>query len=205
MAANTLATATLLEECSKAGVRKLVFSSSSAIYGDDPAQPKDESMTPRPISPYGLSKLDGEILCGIFSKSGRLKTACLRYFNVFGPRQDVGSAYAAAIPIFICKALKDEDIPVYGDGSQTRDFVFVKEIAAANAFMAKSDFEGVCNVGYGKTVEIGALAKRIVAELGSKSKIVIYRNAPETSSIPARGPTSFSPQATPTPPASTKA
>ena len=176
MTANTVAIAALLEEASSAGVRKLVFSSSSAVYGDGPGQPKTEDMKPAPISPYGLSKLDGEFLCDIFSKAGRIKTACLRYFNVFGPRQDPKSAYAAAIPIFISKALKGEDIPIFGDGSQTRDFVYVKEIAAANAFMAESDFEGVYNVGYGRTTEVGALAHRIVKLMNSKSKVV---NLPE--------------------------
>lgn len=170
--ANTVATATLLEEAAAAGVGKLVFSSSSAVYGDAPGQPKSESMTPCPISPYGLSKLDGEILCEIFSRSGRLKTACLRYFNVFGPRQNPGSAYAAAIPIFISKALKGEDLPIYGDGTQTRDFVYVKEVAAANVFMAESSLEGVFNVGYGRINEVGSIARRIVEMAGSKSKVL---------------------------------
>lgn len=176
MTANTVAVAALLEEAVAAGVRKVVFSSSSAVYGDAPGQPKTEDMKPAPISPYGLSKLDGEFLCDIFSKTGKIKTACLRYFNVFGPRQDPKSAYAAAIPIFISKALKGEDIPIFGDGSQTRDFVYVKEIAAANAFMAESDNQGVFNVGYGKTTEVGALAHRIVKLMNSKSKVV---NMPE--------------------------
>ena len=173
---NTEGTAIVLEVAAKAGVRKLVLSSSSAIYGDDPEQPKRESMKPCPISPYGLSKLDGEFLCEIFSREGRIKTACLRYFNVFGPRQNPKSAYAAAIPIFVSKALKGEDIPIYGDGTQTRDFVYVKEIAAANAFMAESEFQGVYNVGYGKTTEVGALAREIVRITNSKSKVL---NLPE--------------------------
>jgi len=173
---NTEGTAIVLEEAAKAGVRKLVLSSSSAVYGDDPEQPKRETMKPCPISPYGLSKLDGEFLCDIFAREGRIKTASLRYFNVFGPRQNPKSAYAAAIPIFVSKALKGEDIPIYGDGTQTRDFIYVKEIAAANAFMAESEFQGVYNVGYGKAAEVGAIAKEIVRITGSKSKIA---NLPE--------------------------
>ncbi len=173
---NSIGTAIVLEEAVKAGVRKLVLSSTSAIYGDDPEQPKRESMRPCPISPYGLSKLDGEALCEIFSRQGRIKTACLRYFNVFGPRQNPQSAYAAAIPIFVSKALKGEDIPIYGDGTQTRDFVYVKEIAAANAFAAESELQGVCNVGYGRTAEVGAIASEIVRITKSKSRIV---NLPE--------------------------
>jgi len=173
---NTEGTAIVLEEAAKAGVRKLVLSSSSAVYGDDPEQPKREAMKPCPISPYGLSKLDGEFLCDIFAREGKIKTASLRYFNVFGPRQNPKSAYAAAIPIFVSKALKGEDIPIYGDGSQTRDFIYVKEIAAANAFMAEREFQGVYNVGYGKAAEVGAIAREIVRITGSSSKIV---NLPE--------------------------
>ena len=176
MASNSVAVAAVLEEPAAAGVRKLVFSSSSSVYGDAPGQPKSEDMPPTPICPYALNKLDGEILASIYSRSGRIKTACLRYFNVFGPRQDPKSAYAAAIPIFISKALKGEDIPIYGDGTQTRDFIYVKEVAAANAFMAESDFEGVYNVGYGRITEVGALARRIVELTNSKSKVV---NLPE--------------------------
>jgi len=178
MQANSVGTANVLEEAANAGVRKLVLSTSSAVYGDAPEQPKEESMRPAPISPYALGKYDGEILCDIYSKMGRIKTACLRYFNVFGPRQDPKSAYAAAIPIFISKAIKGEDIPIFGDGTQTRDFVYVKEVAAANAFMAEHDFQGVYNVGYGKTTEVGLLAKRIVAMLNSKSKILNLAERP---------------------------
>lgn len=85
-------------------------------------------MIPEPKSPYSITKLDGEYYCDMFTKTGRLQTACLRYFNVFGPRQNPKSAYAAAVPIFITKALADEDITIFGDGEQTRDFVFVKTL-----------------------------------------------------------------------------
>lgn len=176
MRMNSEGTATVLEEAAAAGAKKLVLSSTSAIYGESPELPKSEDMKPGPISPYGLSKLDGEFLCAIFSKAGSIKTACLRYFNVFGPRQNPKSAYAAAIPIFLTKALKGEDIPIFGDGTQTRDFVYVKEVAAANAFMAESGNEGVYNVGYGESIEVGAMARMIVELTKSKSKIV---NLPE--------------------------
>ncbi|MBR3708786.1 MAG: NAD-dependent epimerase/dehydratase family protein, partial [Lentisphaeria bacterium] len=110
--------------------------------------------------------------CNMFAKEGKLQTACLRYFNVFGQRQNPKSAYAAAVPIFITKALNNEDITIFGDGEQTRDFIFVKDIAAANAFMAESDFTGVYNVAYGGRLTINDLAEKIVKILGSKSKIV---------------------------------
>ena len=169
---NSVGTIVLLEEAAKAGVRKLILSTSAANYGDNPVSPKVETMTPEPKSPYAITKLDGEYYCDMFTRTGRLQTACLRYFNVFGPRQNPKSAYAAAVPIFITKALAGEDITIFGDGEQTRDFVFVKDIAAANAFMAEHDFSGVYNVAYGGRMTINRLAELIVEILGSKSKIV---------------------------------
>lgn len=169
---NSVGTIVLLEEAAKAGVKKLILSTSAANYGDNPVSPKVEMMIPEPKSPYAITKLDGEYYCDMFSRTGRLQTACLRYFNVFGPRQNPKSAYAAAVPIFITKALANEDITIFGDGEQTRDFVFVKDIAAANAFMAEHDFSGVYNVAYGGRMTINHLAELIVEILGSKSKIV---------------------------------
>lgn len=162
----------VLEEAAKAHCKKLVLSTSAAIYGDNPVCPKIETMFPEPKSPYSITKLDDEYYCAMFHREGRLQTACLRYFNVFGPRQNPKSAYAAAVPIFITKALRNEDITIFGDGEQTRDFIFVKDIAAANAFMAEHDFTGVYNVAYGGRLTINDLAEKIVRILGSKSKIV---------------------------------
>lgn len=162
----------VLEESEKAGVKKLCFSTSAAIYGDNPVVPKLESMVPEPKSPYAITKLDGEYYCGMFTREGRLKTACLRYFNVFGPRQDPKSAYAAAIPIFTAKAVANEDITIFGDGEQTRDFIYVKDIVAANVFMAMNDFTGVFNIAYGKRITINDLVKQIVAVTGSKSRVL---------------------------------
>jgi len=175
---NAEGTIILLEEAAKAGVKKLVLSTSAANYGDNPVSPKVETMTPEPKSPYSITKLDGEYYCSMFTATGRLQTACLRYFNVFGPRQNPKSAYAAAVPIFITKALANEDITIFGDGEQTRDFVFVKDIAAANAFMAEHPFTGVYNVAYGGRMTINTLAKMIVDILGSKSKIVYLPERP---------------------------
>jgi UDP-glucose 4-epimerase len=169
---NAAGTLIVLEEAARAGVKKLVLSSSAAIYGDNPIVPKVENMFPEPKSPYAITKLDGEYYCRMFSETGRLATACLRYFNVFGPRQDPKSQYAAAVPIFIHRALRNEPITIYGDGEQTRDFIFVKDIAAANAYFAtQSSATGVFNVAYGGKITINQLASTICRLTGSRSEI----------------------------------
>jgi len=159
------------ESAAAAGVKKLVFSTSAAIYGDNPVVPKVETMFPEPKSPYAITKLDGEYYADMFTKLGKLKVACLRYFNVFGPRQDPNSAYAAAVPIFIARCVRNAQIKIYGDGEQTRDFIFVKDVAAANAFMAMNDFTGVFNVAYGGRQTINELVKNIIELTGSSSKV----------------------------------
>jgi UDP-glucose 4-epimerase len=162
----------VLEAAADAGVRKLCLSSSAAIYGDNPAVPKAESMMPEPRSPYAVTKLDGEFYCRQFTETGRLETVALRFFNVFGPRQDPRSAYAAVVPIFIQQALAGEPLTIYGDGSQTRDFVHVRDIATANIFVATTPgLTGVFNVGYGEALTVLELAERIIALAGSRSKI----------------------------------
>lgn len=174
---NTRGTLIVLEEAEKAKVRKLVFSSSAAIYGDNPIVPKVETMLPEPKSPYAVTKLDGEYYCALFARERGLATACLRYFNVFGPRQDPKSAYAAAVPIFLDKALKNEAITVFGDGGQTRDFIYVKDIVGANVFLAEqAALSGVYNCAYGGKITINDLAEKIISVCKSKSEI---RHLPE--------------------------
>jgi len=169
---NTHGTLVVLEEAARARVKKFVLSSSAAIYGDNPVTPKLETMLPEPKSPYAITKLDGEFYCKMFADEGRLPTACLRYFNVFGPRQDPQSQYAAAVPIFIRRALKHEPITIYGDGEQTRDFIYVQDIAAANAFFAtQSPATGVFNVAYGQRLTINELAATICRLTDSRSPI----------------------------------
>ena len=169
---NTNGTLVVLEEAAKAGVKKLVLSSSAAIYGDNPVVPKIETMFPEPKSPYAITKLDGEYYCRMFAAEGRLQTACLRYFNVFGPRQDPKSQYAAAVPIFIHRALKHEPITIYGDGEQTRDFIYVKDIAAANVYAATQPaVAGVYNVAYGAKITIKELCQTVCRLTGSRSEI----------------------------------
>ena len=167
----------VLEAASDAGARKLCFSSSAAIYGDNPVVPKTEAMAPEPKSPYAATKLEGERLCAWFTHLRRLDTVCFRFFNVFGPRQDPKSAYAAAVPIFIQQALANQPITIFGDGGQTRDFISVKDIAAANLYAARTaGLTGIFNVGYGGQITVLELARQIVAATGSSSPIV---HAPE--------------------------
>ena len=115
------------------GVKRFVYAASSSTYGDSKELPKIEHNIGRPLSPYAITKFVNELYANVFSSLYGIETIGLRYFNVFGPRQDPKSAYAAAIPIFTAKAVANEDITIFGDGEQTRDFVFVKDIAAANA------------------------------------------------------------------------
>ena len=169
---NVTGTLVLLEEAARAGVKKLVLSSSAAIYGDNPAMPKVETMPPEPKSPYAATKLEGESLCQKFTDEGRLATASLRYFNVFGPRQDPKSQYAAAMPAFIAHALRNEPITIFGDGQQTRDFIFVKDIVAANIFIATGSVAtGVFNVAYGRRVTINELVQKILRLTHSRSEV----------------------------------
>ncbi|MFT6576203.1 MAG: UDP-glucose 4-epimerase [Akkermansiaceae bacterium] len=113
------------------GVSNFSFASSASVYGPTPSVPTDEQAPLSPDNPYAQSKADGEVLIADFHSRGRMSAVSLRLFNVYGPRQDPGSGYAAAIPQFISKALRDEEITIYGDGLQTRDFVFVKDVTAA--------------------------------------------------------------------------
>jgi UDP-glucose 4-epimerase len=163
----------VLEASAAAGVKKLVFASSAAIYGDNPTVPKLESMLPEPKSPYAITKLDGEYYLDLFNRERGLETAAIRFFNVFGPRQDPKGAYAAAVPIFIEKALKGEDITVYGDGGQTRDFIYVKDIVGALSFAVETPgVTGVFNAGYGGQMTINELANKIIASAGSDTKVL---------------------------------
>ena len=169
---NTEGTRRILDAAVAAGVRKVVLASSAAIYGDNPTVPKFESMSPEPKSPYAETKLAGEHLLEAYRQAHGLGTTSLRFFNVFGPRQDPRSAYAAAVPIFIAKALRDEPIGIHGDGGQTRDFVHVADIVGALAYAgASADMAGTYNVGYGRSQSILGLAQEILRLTGSKSAI----------------------------------
>ncbi|MBI1933359.1 MAG: NAD-dependent epimerase/dehydratase family protein [Ignavibacteriales bacterium] len=169
----------VLDAAKNHGIEKVVHSSSAAIYGDDPRLPKDISMKPKPQTPYGITKLDGEYYLQMYFEQYGLPTTSLRYFNVFGPRQDPKSQYAAAIPIFVYKALKNEPITIFGDGEQTRDFVYVKDVVAANVLAATSkNVTGVFNVANENAITINDLAKLIIKTTNSKSEIIYLPTRP---------------------------
>jgi UDP-glucose 4-epimerase len=159
---NVLGTDNVLRACVRHGVRKLVFASSSAVYAELPDAPRSEADCPEPISPYGVSKLEGEHLLEIYQEAHGLASVALRFFNVYGPRQPANSAYAAAVPIFMERSLRGEPLTIYGDGRQTRDFVFVKDVAEGVLQAAQSRETGVYNVGTGRPVEVLDLADTIV-------------------------------------------
>jgi UDP-glucose 4-epimerase len=168
---NTEGTLVLLEECERARVKKIVFSSSAALYGNDPTVPKRESMPTQCLSPYAQSKLDGEFYVQMFDRLDRVHGVVLRYFNVFGPRQDPNSQYAAVIPAFVDKCVLGQDLCVFGDGNQTRDFVSVKDVVRANvhAALTASMNGGVFNVGYGSPISINGLAGKVVRMVSEQS------------------------------------
>jgi UDP-glucose 4-epimerase len=136
--ANIIGTVNLLIAARDTGVQRVVFSSSSSVYGDTPTLPKREEMPPSPLSPYAVHKITGEYYCTIFWQLYGLETVSLRYFNVFGPRQDPQSQYAAVIPRFITAILKDQSPTIYGDGKQTRDFSHVENIIEANVLACQA-------------------------------------------------------------------
>ncbi|HJH28248.1 MAG TPA: NAD-dependent epimerase/dehydratase family protein [Methanosarcinaceae archaeon] len=169
---NTLGTLNVLQASLDAGVKKVIIASSAAVYGNNPILPKREDMIPEPASPYAISKLDCEYLSRMFYNDHGLRTTCLRYFNVYGLRQDPNSAYAAAIPIFLSRAREGKDLVIYGDGEQTRDFVHVSDVVRANvAAMEHGDGE-VFNVATGASVTILELAEAIVESVGTGAGIV---------------------------------
>ena len=176
---NNLGTLNILEAAAQCGVKHIAFSSSAAVYGDNPLMPKKEDMLPEPNSPYAVSKLDGEHYLKIYSEVHGLHAVALRYFNVFGPRQSPHSAYAAAVPAFIYRALTGEDIQIFGDGEQTRDFVFIEDVVQANLLAAGIDVPApaeasgkVFNVACGRSISINDLVEMIKRITDSSSKIV---------------------------------
>jgi len=145
-AANATGTLNVLIAARDAGIRRVVYASSSSIYGDSPTLPKREDMLPAPKSPYAVSKMGGEQYCRAFAEVFALETVCLRYFNVFGPRQDPASQYSAVIPLFITALLQGEAPTIYGDGRQSRDFTYVANVVQANLLAAVAPREAVGRV-----------------------------------------------------------
>lgn len=169
---NILGTLNVLEAAKEAGVKRVVYASSSSIYGDSETLPKREDMPVRPLSPYALSKYTGERYCQMFHQIYGLETVCLRYFNVFGPNQDPTSQYAAVIPKFINLIMKNEAPVIYGDGSQSRDFTYVENVIEANLLACGAN-EGageVFNVAYGKSFNLLQLVGSINNHLSKDIK-----------------------------------
>jgi nucleoside-diphosphate-sugar epimerase len=162
-AVNDLGTLKVLEAARRNGVRRVVLASSSAVYGDDPRLPKVESMTPQPLSPYAVQKLTNEHYALLYNKLYGLEVVCLRYFNVYGPRQDPTSPYSGVISIFMTRAKNGTAPTIYGDGRQSRDFVFVKDVVQANILAARQSAAPgqVFNVGTGDSIEINTLWNKI--------------------------------------------
>jgi UDP-glucose 4-epimerase len=144
-------------------VKKFIFASSAAVYGDNPVLPLKENMVPNPLSPYAVAKLAGEYYGNVFHQVYGLPTVGLRYFNVYGLRQDPQSAYAAAIPKFILQISEGKVPVIYGDGEQSRDFVFVKDVVEANILAAESDASGVFNIASGDGISINKLVEIITS------------------------------------------
>lgn len=166
-ASNVIGTLNVLLAARDSGVRRVVYASSSSVYGENPAMPKREDMPTLPIAPYAVAKLAGEGYCRAFSRVYEIETVALRYFNVFGPRQDPLSQYAAVIPNFITAILTDSSPVIFGDGEQSRDFTYIDNVVDANLLAADAD--GVAgetfNVACGEHITLN----RMLADLGEIS------------------------------------
>jgi len=165
--ANVNGTLRLLLACRDAGVKRLVYASSSSLYGDSPTLPKNEAMLPNPLSPYGAQKLFGELYCQVFTKAYGLETVSLRYFNVFGPRQDATSQYSGVLALFIPAVLQDRRPTIYGDGLQSRDFTYVQNVVEANLLACRvpGNAGQVFNVACGERITVNSMLHQINAIL----------------------------------------
>ena len=164
---NVNATIKLLKSAVDNDVKKIIFSSSSSVYGQNKNMPLKETEQPMPMSPYAASKASCELYLKAFYDSYGLNYVSLRYFNVFGPGQDKNSQYAAVIPNFISTILEGKQPEIYGDGEQTRDFIFIKDVVRANVNAAESDFNGIINVASGKKLSINQLYEIVRKTLNS--------------------------------------
>lgn len=181
---NLTGTLNILLAAKEAKVKRVVYASSSSVYGDLPQLPKREDQTPAPKSPYAVSKLAGEYYCRAFVEVYGLDVVCLRYFNIFGPRQDPESPYAAVVPKFVSSFLKKEPPTIYGDGGQTRDFTFVRNAVEANLLSLEArDAKGeVFNIASGRAVSINELAK-VIRELVGANEIEPQHGPPRPGDV----------------------
>ena len=169
---NICGTLNVLVAARDAGVAKVMYASSASAYGNMPELPKREDMMPDPKSPYAVAKLTGEYYCRVFNEIYGLKTVALRYFNVYGPRQDPASDYAAVIPNFVNRIMAGKAPIIYGDGEQTRDFTFVRDVVQANVRAMESDATGVFNVAAGTRISVNDLAGMIIGIMGNRVECV---------------------------------
>jgi len=173
---NAHVTLLLLDSARRQGVKRFVFAGSSSAYGDSETLPKVETMVPQPLSPYAASKVAGEYYCSVFSRCYGLDTAVLRYFNVFGPRQDPTSQYSGVIAKFCMAYCRNQPITIFGDGSQSRDFTFISNVVEANLLAARSStkLDGqVFNVGCGERYSLNEMV-RVLNELTGKAVTPAY-------------------------------
>ena len=175
---NVTGTLKVLLAAKECGVKKVIYISSAAIYGDTDKLPISESFKPKPLSPYASTKITGEYYCNNFSELYDLKTVSIRPFNVFGPRQDPKSQYSAVIPIFIDKMLKGEEIQITGDGEQTRDFVYIKDFIHANILAMEKDVGGTFNISGGGRISINELYWTIAGILDINTEPVYVEDRP---------------------------
>ncbi|MEM3570210.1 MAG: SDR family oxidoreductase [Candidatus Jordarchaeales archaeon] len=170
---NITGTFNVLMAARDAGVKRVVYAASSSAYGDTPTLPKVETMLPNPLSPYAVSKLVGEYYCQVFTRVYGLETVSLRYFNVFGPRQNPYSQYAAVIPKFITAALKGEPLTVFGDGEQSRDFTYIDNVVQANLLAMESPqaVGKVYNVACGGRYTLNELIRQLEAVFGRQLEV----------------------------------
>jgi nucleoside-diphosphate-sugar epimerase len=169
---NVTGTLNLLMAARAAGVRRFVAASSSSLYGESPTLPKVETMMPAPISPYGLQKLTAETYLALFHRLYGLGTVALRYFNVFGPRQDPSSEYAAVIPRFVTRIAAGQAPTIYGDGKQTRDFTYIDNVVQANLRAAEASPEAcgqAYNIACGERISLLELVEKINRVLGERA------------------------------------
>lgn len=165
--ANTTGTLNVLLAARDNSASKVIYASSSSVYGDTPALPKTENMPPNPESPYAVTKLAGEYYCRIFHQVYGLPTVCLRYFNIYGPRQEPDSQYAAVIPRFIKRLSRGEPLIIFGDGEQTRDFTFVKDAVEATILAAETTATGIFNIARGERTSLNKLAELAISLIGT--------------------------------------
>jgi len=171
--ANITGTLQVLVAAKENKIRKVVTASSSSVYGDTPVLPKEEGMAANPLSPYAVTKLTDEYYGKVFSELYGIQTVFLRYFNVFGPRQDPNSEYAAVIPKFITRLLQNESPIIYGDGGQTRDFTFIADVVQANQKAMESEANGIYNIACGERISLNELAETLM-EITGRHRQLIY-------------------------------